>query len=116
MFGGPIDWKARKQQTVTTSTTEAELLALQHASKELEGWKNLFNEMELDLEGDDNQIHCDNKQTVRLIQLDNPIVKTNIRHINISDMWLRQEQTLAPWSISDEKRQKSYAPGNDYYK
>lgn len=25
------------------------------------------------------------------LMLDNPIVKTNIRHINISDLWLRQE-------------------------
>jgi hypothetical protein len=27
LFGGPIDWKSRKQITVTASTTEAELLA-----------------------------------------------------------------------------------------
>ena len=31
LFRGPIDWKARKQATVTTSTTEAELLALTNA-------------------------------------------------------------------------------------
>ena len=28
LFSGPIDWKASKQLTVTTSSTEAELLAL----------------------------------------------------------------------------------------
>src|SRR5437667_5155952 len=28
LFGGPIDWRSTKQKTVTTSTTEAELLAL----------------------------------------------------------------------------------------
>lgn len=27
LFNGPIDWKATKRRTVTTSTTEAELLA-----------------------------------------------------------------------------------------
>src|SRR6266480_2909716 len=28
LFGGPISWRANKQDTVTTSSTEAELLAL----------------------------------------------------------------------------------------
>lgn len=35
LFGGLIDWAARKQLTVTTSTTEAELLAMLHAGKEV---------------------------------------------------------------------------------
>jgi hypothetical protein len=34
-FGGPIDWKPSKQKTVTTSSTEAEILALSHAAKDL---------------------------------------------------------------------------------
>lgn len=28
VYSGPVDWKASKQPTVTTSTTEAELLGL----------------------------------------------------------------------------------------
>lgn len=34
LFGGMIGWRANKQATVTTSTTEAELLALSSAAKE----------------------------------------------------------------------------------
>ena len=34
LFGGTIGWRANKQDTVTTSTTEAELLALAQAAKE----------------------------------------------------------------------------------
>lgn len=34
LFGGRVDWKANKQATVTTSTTEAELLSLSQAAKE----------------------------------------------------------------------------------
>jgi hypothetical protein len=34
MFGGPVVWKASRQTTVTTSTTEAELLALTTTAKE----------------------------------------------------------------------------------
>lgn len=92
LFGGPIDWKARKQQTATTSTTEAELLSLQHAAKEIQSWKHLFEEIDFDPEQPDNTIECDNQQTVRLVTLDHPIVKINIRHVHISDLWVRQEQ------------------------
>jgi hypothetical protein len=35
LFGGSIDWSAKKQAAVTTSTTEAELLALSEAAKQL---------------------------------------------------------------------------------
>jgi reverse transcriptase-like protein len=35
LFGGPIAWRSSKQKTVTTSTTEAELLALLTTAKEL---------------------------------------------------------------------------------
>src|SRR5207249_3492802 len=34
LFGGIIAWRANKQSTVTTSTTEAELLALCQCAKE----------------------------------------------------------------------------------
>lgn len=35
IFGGPVDWKATRQRTVTISTTEAELLGLLDAGKAL---------------------------------------------------------------------------------
>ena len=100
LFGGPIDWKSRKQQTVTTSTTEAELLALQHAAKEIQAWKHLFNEIEFDTEQAEDTLECDNRQSVRLITLDNPVIKTNIRHIHISELWIRQEQREGRINVS----------------
>lgn len=33
LFGGPVLWKSSRQATVTTSTTEAELLALNNATR-----------------------------------------------------------------------------------
>jgi hypothetical protein len=33
LFGGLIDWAAKKQTTVSTSTTETELLVMHHAGK-----------------------------------------------------------------------------------
>jgi hypothetical protein len=59
LFGGPILWKAAKQSTVTTSTTEAELLALEHVSKEAMALKRFLVELKLDL-GDTWTIWCDN--------------------------------------------------------
>ncbi|KAJ5314874.1 hypothetical protein N7476_005181 [Penicillium atrosanguineum] len=34
VYGGPVDWKATKQRTVTTSTTEAKLLGLSDTVEE----------------------------------------------------------------------------------
>jgi hypothetical protein len=42
LFGGPIDWRACKQKTVATSTTEAELLALSHTTKDYFWRETLF--------------------------------------------------------------------------
>jgi hypothetical protein len=58
-FGGPVNWKATKQRTVITSTTEAELLALTTAAKESSWWSRFFNDIKLDLE-QDITIECDN--------------------------------------------------------
>jgi hypothetical protein len=38
LFGRAIDWRYTKQKTVSTSTTEAELLALSHSAKQLYWW------------------------------------------------------------------------------
>lgn len=35
LYGGPVVWHANKQKSVTTSTTEAELVALSAAAREL---------------------------------------------------------------------------------
>lgn len=62
LFNGPIDWHARKQKTVTTSTTEAELLAISSPSKHVLWWKRLFRSIDLDIDQklsflcDDNQM------------------------------------------------------------
>lgn len=36
IFGGPVHWKVTRQRTVTTSTTEADLLGLSDAAKALQ--------------------------------------------------------------------------------
>ena len=52
LFGGPIAWKSGKQSTVTTSSTEAELLALSTAAKEAIAAIRLFRDVRLQLNED----------------------------------------------------------------
>jgi hypothetical protein len=69
LFGGPIDWQSSKQKTISTSTTDAKLLALSNASKEAIWWDRLFKDLGFDL-GHELEIKCDNKQTIRLLVKD----------------------------------------------
>jgi hypothetical protein len=90
LFGGLIDWRSTKQKTVTTSSTEAELLALSHAAKEVLWWKRLFEAIQLSL-GHEITIKCDNRQTIRLVTAQVPHLVTKLKHIDIQHYWLRQE-------------------------
>ena len=82
LFNRPIDWHARKQKTVTTSTTEAELLAISSASKHVLWWKRLFRSIDLDID-QKLTVLCDNNQTVDLLTKVNSLFRTKLKHINI---------------------------------
>lgn len=91
LFGGLIAWRASKQDTVTTSTTEAELLALAQAGKEGFFVQRLLQELKVDLDDDTLQLQCDNTQTVRLVMAEIATLQTKLRHVDIHNHWLRQE-------------------------
>lgn len=90
LFGGPIEWKSRKQKTITTSTTEAELLAISHAAKQLYWIKRLFSFIEFDIDQPET-LNCDNKQTVDLLNREKSVFQTKLRHVDINQLWIRQE-------------------------
>lgn len=90
LFGGPIHWRSTKQKTVTTSSTEAELLAMTHTTKELAWWTRFFKAIRFD-SGHEFKIHADNKQTIRILTTTSPQFSTKLRHVDISRNWLRQE-------------------------
>lgn len=90
LFNGAIDWKASKQKTVTTSSTEAELLAISTAAKETIWWTRFFEAINFD-PGHETYIQCDNKQTIRAFTTDTPKFTTKLRHVDIHRHWLRQE-------------------------
>jgi hypothetical protein len=90
LYNGPIDWRASKQATVTTSSTEAELLALSRTAKELIAWRRLFTGIHFST-NDNELIYCDNRQTIRLLQQDEPLLTTKLRHVDIHQHWLREK-------------------------
>jgi hypothetical protein len=90
LFNGPIAWQSTRQKTVSTSTTEAELLALSHAGREIEHMARIFKAIRLDLEHDIS-IDCDNQQAVRIVTKETPAISTKLRHVDIHQFWLRQE-------------------------
>jgi len=104
LFGGPIDWRSTKQKTVTTSSTEAELLALSHAAKEVLWWKRLFEAIRLN-SGHKMAIQCDNWQTIRLMTAEFPHLATKLRHVDIQHHWLRQDSgfqaRLSQWRFHE---------------
>lgn len=99
LFGGPIAWKSGKQDTITTSSTEAELLALTAVAKEAIATLRLFAGMRFQLT-DRLNIWCDNKQTIRLVNSELPRLRTALRHVDIHNNWARQEVQNNTFSVN----------------
>ena len=91
LFGGVIHYKAVKGSTVTTSSTEAELLALSITAKDFVWWKRFFENIQFDLQDEEPTIFCDNRQTLRLLTKETPKLQTALKHVDIHQCWLRQE-------------------------
>ena len=99
LFGGVIHWRAARQDTITTSSTEAELLALSHTAKETMAIERLVRELKADL-GTPWTIFCDNIQTIRLVVGDSERLSTKLRHVDIHNMWVRQEHAKGSFEIA----------------
>lgn len=89
IFNGIIHWKATKQKTVITSSTEAELLALTLTAKEYLWWLRLYKYLNPDVKA--SVILCDNQQTLRLLQKETPKLATRLKYVDIHQCWLRKE-------------------------
>ncbi|KAI0997994.1 hypothetical protein K3495_g10197 [Podosphaera aphanis] len=69
---------------------EAELLAVSTLAKEYLWWIRLFDNIGLDL-NHEAVISLDNQQTIRLITKEAPKLVTKLKHVDIHQLWLRQE-------------------------
>lgn len=110
LFGGPIAWRANKQDTVTTSSTEAELLALSQMAKEAIYLSRLLLALTLQLD-EPLTIQCDNLQTIRLMVQEAAKLQTKLRHVDIHSHWLRQEVQRGTIRLQWQETQKMIADG-----
>ena len=90
LFGEVIAWRANKQDTVTTSSTEAELLAISQTAKEAIYLSRLMKALTLFLQ-EVLIIECNNKQTIQLLVDKSTKLQTKLRHVDIHSHWLRQK-------------------------
>lgn len=110
LFNGPIAWKSGKQDTITISSTEAELLALTAVAKEAIATLRLFAGMRFKLT-DRLNIWYDNQQTIRLINSELPRLRTALRHVDIHNNWTRQEVQNRTFTINYLQTDKRPADG-----
>ena len=90
LFGGPVAWRANKQDTVTTSLMEAELLAIFQTAKEAIYLSRLMKAFKLSIL-EALTIECDNAQTIRLLVDELIKLQIKLRHVDIHSHWLRQK-------------------------
>jgi hypothetical protein len=82
LFDGLVVWKALKQSTVSTSITEAEIVAFAVITREAMAFHRFCKKLHLNL-GECWKIYCNNQQTIRLITNDQMRITTILKHVNI---------------------------------
>ena len=92
LFGGVVGWRANKQDTVTTSTTEAELPALSQATKEALFASRLLKGIGLTFDDTALRIWCNNSQTIRLVNAEIATLTTKLKHVDIHNHCLRRRR------------------------
>jgi hypothetical protein len=91
LLGGPLAWYSRKQRSVSTSTTEAEYVALCQGSKEAVWFRELLKELGfVQFLGDlrEVQIYSDNQGCIALAK--NPEDHARSKHIDVQYHYTRQ--------------------------
>jgi hypothetical protein len=110
-FGGmTVDWKATVQRTVTKSTTESELLSLSLAGSQMQEWVRFFQGISLTLNCKPT-IWCDNQQTVGIATKSQDKLHTKVKHVDIHQLWIRQEVTAGRLDVVWVPTNKMLADG-----
>ena len=85
--GAVVSWSSKKQRTVSTSTTEAEYIALGHAAREAVWIRRFINEM--NLEAVENlTLYGDNEMSIALTK--NAESQHQTKHIDVQYHYIRE--------------------------
>ena len=79
--GGAVSWSSKRQELVTLSTTEAEYVAITHATKEAIWLQNLLSELFTGIDIKPFTLHSDNMSAIALAKDDRFHART--KHIDI---------------------------------
>ena len=89
MCGGLVAWSSRLQRSISQSTTEAEFLSLNEATREAVWLKLILNEID-SIYIKPVQIRCDNQGAIRLVH--NPENHQRTKHIEVKFLYVREQQ------------------------
>ncbi|MCO5586210.1 hypothetical protein L7F22_040149 [Adiantum nelumboides] len=84
--GGPVLWASCLQPCIALSTTEAEYMAANEATKEALWLSRLVGD--LGMAGDAPMLHCDCQSTIALAQ--NPVFHAKTKHIEVRYHFIRE--------------------------
>ena len=88
MLGGACTaWMSKKQRTVSTSTTEAEYIALGHGARQGVWMRRFLNELGLDEAIPNIILLGDNKSSIALVQ--NPEQHSCTKHIDVQHHYIQ---------------------------
>ena len=89
LAGGPISWSSKLQRSVTTSTTEAEYVALSYAAKEAVYVRRFLSQIGYeDNESKALTLYGDNKGAIALAK--NPEFHARTKHIDVAIHYVRE--------------------------
>lgn len=89
MAGGPVSWGAKRQQTVSLSSTEAEYMAATEAAKEAVWIKSFVNDLGIpNYQIGPVQLQVDNASAIKLTK--NPELHQRTKHIAIRHHFIRE--------------------------
>jgi hypothetical protein len=104
-YGGLVSWSSKKQATVALSSTEAEYMALMHATKEAIWLRSLISELKIELRlTEPTLIYKDNQSCIALAR--NPVQHARTKHIDIQHHFIRDK-------VDSKEIELAYSPTDE---
>lgn len=87
LFGCTVIWFSKKQQSVTLSSTEAEFVALSHASSEACWLKDILADFDINV--GPVTLFEDNQSTIKMTHMD--IGNSRVKHLEIKQSFIKEK-------------------------